>query len=59
MCHAVSTAWHMIGEVRHLERNLVLIRNGRDRIYRFQCNSYSDALRASLIASELIRKKPA
>lgn len=56
---AVSTAWHMVVEARHLERNLVLVRNGRDRIYRFQCNSYGDALRASLIAGELIRKKPA
>jgi hypothetical protein len=33
------------------------VRTTRDRVYRFQCNSFSDALRAALIARELIRKK--
>ncbi len=52
---AVSTAWHRIGEVRHADRDLLLVRASRDRLYRFQCNSFSDALRAALIAKELIR----
>lgn len=53
---ALSSAWHMIGEVRQAERDLLLVRTGRDRVYRFQCNSFSDALRAALIARELTRK---
>jgi hypothetical protein len=53
---ALSSAWHMIGEVRHAERDLLLVRTARDRVYRFQCNSFSDALRAALIARELTRK---
>jgi hypothetical protein len=55
---AVSSAWHMIGEARYADRSLVLVRTARDRIYRFQCNSFGDALRAALIARELIRRKP-
>jgi hypothetical protein len=54
--NAVSVAWHMIGEAQHTDRALVLVRTTRDRLYRFQCNSYGDALRATLIARELLRK---
>ena len=56
---AVSSAWHMIGEVRHVDRDLVLVRTTRDRVYRFRCNSFSDALRSALVAKELTRKRPA
>jgi hypothetical protein len=56
--NAVSSPWHMIGEARQNARDLVLVRTTRDRVYRFQCNSFSDALRAALIARELIRKRP-
>jgi hypothetical protein len=56
---AVSSAWHMIGEARHVDRDLVLVRTTRDRLYRFRCNSFSDALCGALIAGELIRKRPA
>lgn len=56
---AVSSAWHMIGDIRHADRDLLLVRTARDRVYRFQCNSFSDALRAALIARELTRKRPA
>ncbi len=54
--NAVSSAWHMIVEARHAQRDLVLVRSTRDRVYRFQCNSFSDAVRAAQIAQELIRK---
>jgi hypothetical protein len=56
---AVSTAWHMIGEARDADRDLLLIRTTRDRVYRFRCSSFSDAARAALIARELIRRRPA
>jgi len=56
---AVSSPWHMIGQASQSDRSLVLVRTTRDRVYRFQCNSFGDALRAALIARELIRRKPA
>jgi hypothetical protein len=56
---AVSTAWHMVGEARDADRDLLLIRTTRDRVYRFRCNSFSDAARAALVARELIRRRPA
>jgi hypothetical protein len=55
--HAVSTPWHMIGEARHVDRDLVLVRTTRDRVSRFRCNSFSDVIRATLIARELIGKR--
>jgi hypothetical protein len=55
---ALSPAWHLIGDASHAERDLVLVRTTRDRVYRFRCNSFSDALRAMLIARELVRKRP-
>jgi len=55
--HSLSSAWHMIGEAAHDARDVVLVRTMRDRIYRFQCNSFSDALRGALIARELIPRK--
>ena len=50
---AVSPAWHTLGEARHVDRDLLLIRTTKDRLYRFRCNSFSDAVRAWLIAREL------
>jgi hypothetical protein len=55
--NAVSSAWHTIGEPRQIARDLVLVRTTRDRVYRFQCNSFSDAVCGALIARELIRRK--
>jgi len=55
----LAAAWHSISEAGHIERDLVLTRNGRDRIYRFRCNAYGDALRAAFIAGELLaRRRP-
>ena len=58
--NGMVAAWHMISETTHTDRDLVLIRNGRDQVYRFRCNSYGDALRATFIASELLsaRRRP-
>jgi hypothetical protein len=56
--NAVSSAWHMLGEARQADRNLLLVRTTRDRVYRFQCNSFADALRAALVARELVRRRP-
>jgi hypothetical protein len=52
---AVSTAWHMVAEARTVERDLLLVRTTGSRVFRFQCNSFSDALRGAIIARGLIR----
>jgi len=56
----IAAAWHSVGDARHVERDLVLIRSDREHIYRFRCNSFSDALRGAFIARELVtaRRRP-
>ena len=55
--NAVSASWHMMGEASQEGRDLVLVRATRDRVHRFQCNSFGDALRAALVARELVRRR--
>lgn len=52
--------WHTVGDARHLERDVVLIRSDGTRTYRFRCNTFSDALRAAFLARELVaaRRRP-
>jgi hypothetical protein len=50
----IATAWHMISDALHMERDVVLVRNGRQQVYRFRCNTYGDALRAAFIAGQLL-----
>ena len=55
----LTSAWHSISGATHIERDLVLTKNGRERVYRFRCNAYGDALRAAFIAGELLaRRRP-
>ena len=56
----VATAWHIISEVLPVDRDVVLVRNGREQVYRFRCNSYGDALRAAFVAAHLLgaRRRP-
>ncbi len=58
--NGLVAAWHAIVDGSHVERDLVLTRNGREQVYRFRCNSYGDALRAAFIAGELLaaRRRP-
>jgi hypothetical protein len=46
--------WHSLVEAIQTDRDLVLVRVDRERMYRFRCNSYSDALTAALLARRLI-----
>lgn len=55
--NGLAAAWHTISDATHVERDLVLMRNGRDQAYRFRCNSYGDALRAAFIAGELVARR--
>ena len=52
--NGLSAAWHAVGDAHHLHRDLVLVRTDRDRIYRFRCNTFGDALRGAFIARALI-----
>lgn len=49
-----TVPWHGVGEALHLDRDVVLVRNDRDKLYRFRCNTFSDALRAAFLARELM-----
>ena len=53
----VASAWHTISVALSAERDVVVVKNGREQAYRFRCNSYGDALRASFIAQQLLTKR--
>ncbi len=53
----VAAAWHTISVAVHAERDVVLVKNGREHAYRFRCNTYGDALRAAFIAQQLLAKR--
>jgi hypothetical protein len=53
----VAAAWHTISAAVHAERDVVLVRNGGGHAYRFRCNSYGDALRATFIAEKLLEPR--
>ena len=50
----VAVPWHAIGNALHVERDLVLVRTGREELHRFRCNSFSDAFRGAFMARELV-----
>jgi hypothetical protein len=53
----VAAAWHTISVAVHAERDVLLVKNGREHAYRFRCNSYGDALRATFIADKLLQTR--
>lgn len=52
--NGATVPWHSVAEARHLDRDVVLIRGDREKLYRFRCNTFSDALRAAFLARELM-----
>jgi hypothetical protein len=46
--------WHSVAQALQLDRDLVLIRSDRDKLYRFRCNTFSDTLRGAFLARELM-----
>jgi hypothetical protein len=56
----IATAWHAVGEALRVDRDVVLIRTDREQLYRFRCNSFTDAVRGAFIARELVaaRRRP-
>lgn len=57
--NGVSAAWHSVGDAHHLDRDVVLVRSDRDRIHRFRCNTFGDAMRAAFIARALVAARRA
>jgi hypothetical protein len=55
--NGITAAWHTISDATHRDRDVILVRNGREQLYRFRCNSYGDALRAAFIAGELVARR--
>jgi hypothetical protein len=58
--NGTALPWHTVTKVISAERDLVLLRADQQRLYRFRCNSYADALEAAWIARRLIssRRQP-
>jgi hypothetical protein len=52
-----TVPWHSVGEALHVDRDLILIRSDRDKLYRFRCNTFSDALRTAFLSRELMRTR--
>ena len=51
---ATAIPWHAIGRTLQAERDVVLVRADREQLYRFRCNSFSDAFRSAFIGRELL-----
>jgi hypothetical protein len=48
-----TIAWHGVGEIAQVERDLVLLGAHRQPLFRFRCNGFDDVLRGAFIAREL------
>ena len=46
--------WHSLIDVLRVDRDVVLVRRDRERLYRFRLNTFSDAMAAAYLASRLI-----
>jgi hypothetical protein len=49
----ISLPWHSIGKVLRTERDVVLIGKGPAQLYRFRCNTFTDATRGVFLAVRL------
>jgi hypothetical protein len=53
----IDVRWHSIVEVRQAQRDLLLIRVDRERLFRFQCNTHGDAMCAAAVARRLMPRR--
>jgi hypothetical protein len=49
----LTLSWHAIIDVQQSARDVLLVRNDRERMYRFRTNSYADTLCAAHLARRL------
>jgi hypothetical protein len=52
-----SVPWHAVTEIIRAERDIVLIRNDREHLHRFRCNTFADALCGAFLAQRLIEQR--
>lgn len=53
----IPVPWHAVTQTQQAERDLLLIRADRERLYRFRCNSFGDAMSAALLARRLMPRR--
>lgn len=53
----IAVPWHAVTQARQSDRDLILIRADRERLYRFRCNSFGDAMTSALLARRLMRSR--
>jgi hypothetical protein len=51
--NGATIPWHGVGETLQAERDVVLVRSDRERLHRFRCNAFSDAMCAAFLARQL------
>jgi hypothetical protein len=49
----LTLPWHAIAQVLHADRDLLMARRGQPSLYRFQCNTFADAMCAAFLARRL------
>jgi hypothetical protein len=54
-----TVPWHALGEIVRADRDLVLVRKDRSRLYRFRFNTFGDAVEAAYLARRLAGRPPA
>ena len=53
----VAVPWHMVAEVISNDRDVLFVHRSRERLDRFRCNSYADAMTAALFGRLLIASR--
>lgn len=48
-----AVPWHAVGNVSYADRDLLLVRADRQKLYRFRCNTFADALASTFLAKRL------
>jgi hypothetical protein len=54
---AIAIPWHAVVQVLQSERDIALIRVDREAVYRFRCNSFTEAMCGAFIARTLAAGK--
>jgi hypothetical protein len=54
---SVTAAWHRVGSVVRVDRDLLLVLGGTGTVHRFRFNSYADALCGAAIARHLTPRR--
>jgi hypothetical protein len=49
-----TVAWYAVSRALHADRDILLVRADRDRLYRFRCNSFADAMGGAFLARHLL-----